>query len=216
LSKTGAAAVEPQDFCRKEYEQSAGCLIVFAVDASDSMGSGADARMRAAKGAVLAILRKAYQHRSRVAFVAFSGERARVLLPPTKSVSFARDCLMSLPAGGATPLADGLRQAWLLIRTERAKDPAVAPLLVVISDGEANVPLAEGAMPAEELHSLAADMRREGVCAVFIEARAWPLPESLMRSVAQTMGAAYRTTRDLGSGPILAAVRETLSPGSVS
>jgi magnesium chelatase subunit D len=210
--ESGMPAITPQDFCRKEYEQSADCLIVFAVDASDSMGTGAEARMRAAKGAVLAILRKAHQSRRRVAFVAFSGERARVLLPPTRSIAFAQECLVSLPSGGATPFADGLRQAWHLIRTARAKDPAAEALLVVISDGEANVPLIEGTEPKEELLSLAAGMRREGLSAVFIEARAWPHPESVMPSVAQAMGAAYHTTRSLGSQPILAAVRERLSP----
>ncbi len=204
--------IRPEDLCRKQYEQPAGSLIVFAVDASDSMGSGAEVRMRAAKGAVLAILRKVHQSRRRVALVAFSGERARVLLPPTKSIAFAQECLVNLPSGGATPFADGLRQAWQLIRTERARNSAAGALLVVISDGEANVPLVEGARPKEELLSLAVGMRRDGLRAVFIEARALPHPDSVMPSVAQAMGAAYRTTRNLGSRPILAAVRESMSP----
>ena len=210
--ESGTTLVEPRDFCRKEYERSADCLIVFAVDASDSMGSGAEARMRAAKGAVLAILRKAHQNRRRVALVAFSGERARVLLPPTKSVAFAQECLVALPSGGATPFADGLRQAWQLIRTDRARNPGAAALLVVISDGEANVPIVEGTEPRAELLSVAAGMRDDRLCAVFIEARSWPHPDSVMPSVAQAMGAAYHTTRNLGSRSILSAVRGGVGP----
>lgn len=43
--------------------------------------------------------------------------------------------------GGATPFADGLLKAWQLIRAARAKSPGLRPVLVIISDGQANVPI---------------------------------------------------------------------------
>ncbi len=56
--------IAPADLCRKQRYRPCDNLIVLLVDSSDSMGEGAEARMRACKGAVLAILRRAYQQRS--------------------------------------------------------------------------------------------------------------------------------------------------------
>ena len=56
----------------------------------------------------------------------------------------AQQQLRQLPIGGATPFAAGLWEAWQLVRTERQKQPMVRPLLVIVSDGEANVPQVTG------------------------------------------------------------------------
>ena len=78
-----------------------------------------------------------------MAFVAFAGEGADVLLPPTDSVTLAARHLKDLPTGDRTPLPAGLRTAGDVI--ERA-DPA-ASVVVLVTDGRANV--AEGSPVAE-------------------------------------------------------------------
>ncbi|MGH8572568.1 MAG: VWA domain-containing protein, partial [Gammaproteobacteria bacterium] len=93
----------------KQRRTRARSLIVFVVDASGSMA--ASARMRAAKGAVCALLEEAYQKRDYVTLITFHGEAAERLLPPTRSAVFAYRRLGELPAGGRTPLAAGLRLA---------------------------------------------------------------------------------------------------------
>jgi magnesium chelatase subunit ChlD-like protein len=161
-------ALQREDLCKKQYLRPCEHLIVFVVDASDSMGSGAEVRMKAAKGAVLAILRKAYQSRSEVAMVAFGGEQARVALPATSSIETAKRLLERLPTGGATPFADGLSKAWQVIRSSRLKNSGVRPVLVIISDGEANVPLCEGVSPLEELGALAEKIGQDRIEAIWI------------------------------------------------
>ncbi|QCC57762.1 ATP-binding protein [Natrinema thermotolerans] len=105
--------------------------IVFAVDASASMRPA----MRTAKGVVLELLRDSYEHRDRVAFVAFAGEDADVLLPPTDSVSLAARHLKDLPSGDRTPLPAGLETSRRVI--ERAETDA--SVVVLVTDGRANV-----------------------------------------------------------------------------
>jgi len=130
----GASAVESRDLRQSVRRDRAAALVVFAVDASASMRPA----MRAAKGTVLELLKEAYEQRDEVAFVAFAGESAEVLLPPTDSVTLAARHLKDLPTGDRTPLPAGLTTAGEVV--ERA-DPA-ASVVVVVTDGRANV--AEG------------------------------------------------------------------------
>ncbi len=130
-SRRGSTAVESRDLRQSVRQSPASTLVVFAVDASASMQPA----MRAAKGTVLELLEDAYQQRDEVAFVAFAGDDAEVLLPPTDSVTLAARHLKDLPTGDRTPLPAGLRTARTVI--DRA-DPA-ASVVVIVTDGRANV-----------------------------------------------------------------------------
>jgi magnesium chelatase subunit D len=206
-TSTETRLVERADLRKKEFVRPCRNLIVFLVDSSDSMGSGAQARMKAAKGAVLAILRKAYQERSEVAMVAFGGDRARVVLPPTSSVDVARRLLDRLPTGGATPFADGLFQAWQIIRSERLKNRGIRPILLIVSDGEANVAMTEGADPQQELAALAGKIGQDGIPAIVIDAAAEPGRRRLLQPVAGHMKAAFVTMRDITAPRLLKTIR---------
>ena len=60
-----------------------------------------------------------------------------VALPPTTSVHAAHARLHDLRTGGRTPLAEGLRTARAVLRTERTRDARRRGLLVVLTDGRA-------------------------------------------------------------------------------
>lgn len=126
--------VRREDFRIVRFKQPAETLTIFLVDAS---GSSAFHRLSEAKGAVELLLADCYVRRDQVALLAFRGEGADLLLPPTRSLTRARRSLAELPAGGATPLATGLDQACLT--AQMAQRRGQTPLLVVLTDGRANI-----------------------------------------------------------------------------
>jgi len=153
-----ALVIENSDLRQKVRERKTGHLLVFLVDASGSMG--AQERMVEVKGAVFSLLLDAYQKRDQVSLVAFRGQEAQVLLPPTSSAERAHRLLQELPTGGKTPLAAGLWQSYQLIRGHLYRAPERSPWLILITDGRANVSLGSG-RPLEEALAAASIIRAE-------------------------------------------------------
>ncbi len=114
-------------------------LILFVVDASGSMA--ARQRMEAVKGAALALLTDAYQQRDRVGVIAFRGTQAELILSPTRSVELAEKQLQRLPTGGRTPLAHALVLTNETVYRIQRDQPEQATLVIILSDGKANVSL---------------------------------------------------------------------------
>ncbi len=204
-----AVVIESADLREKVREKRVGNFLLFAVDASGSMG--AQQRMVEAKGAVLSLLLDAYQKRDRVGMVAFRGEQADVLLPPTNSVERAQKLLQELPVGGRTPLSAGLIKSYEVAKAHLFKDPDIRPLLIIISDGKANVsigeerPLAEAVRAAEMIK----DEERIKSLVVDVESSGF-LSFGLARQLAEAMDAEYYKLDDLKADRLVEAVHNTL------
>ena len=97
--------VETSDLREKVRESRTGNLILFLVDASGSMGI--QKRMSAAKGAVLSLLKDAYQKRDTVGLMTFRGQEAQLVLNPTRSIDLAYQRLKEIETGGKTPACAG-------------------------------------------------------------------------------------------------------------
>ena len=190
LDGAGEFTIKPADLRQAIRSVPQHRLIVFVVDASDSMGEGTTtARIAVAKGAVMALLKTAYVNRDRVCMVIFQDGQARTVLPPTTSIDLARKQLRSLPIGGSTPLARGLMESWRIIKQERQADPSCKPLLVLVSDGEANAPIGKSNRPDEEVLELSQKIAADGVPAIIIETGS-AQSNRLMQQIADT----FRTT----------------------
>jgi magnesium chelatase subunit D len=206
---TDGPLAEPEDLREAVREQKSANLIVLAVDASSSMG--AEERLAAARGAVLSLLRDAYQRRDLVALIGFRQDRADVLLRPTGSIEVARARLAELPTGGRTPLAAGIAEA---LRLATAPAGSHRPWVVVITDGRATSAPA-GGDPFEEAAAAADEVRRQGVAAVIIDVEgAGAAPGSprlgLAGELAARMGARHVKVDRLNAGALEDAVLGSL------
>lgn len=203
-SKVTSFTVLPGDIRVKERIHDRNILLIFVLDSSDSMGERGV--MSAAKGAILSLLTRAYQKRYSVALVSFANEKAEILLEPTGSISLARRKLKRLATGGATPFADGLMKAWQIVKSERIKDPAIAPLLIFISDGEANIPLRKGAGALDELYHMAGQIRNDGLKSLVIDTSGYGIRSDSMLNLAQNLGADYHHIDHLRTDDILGVI----------
>lgn len=182
-----ALHIEKDDLRIRRFEERAGSVTIFCVDAS---GSAAIARLAEAKGAVERILAQAYVKRSEVALIAFRGEGAEVLLPPTRSLTRARRALSELPGGGGTPLASGLQLSLQMALAVASRGRT--PFVVCLTDGSANI-AADGApgrsQAKEDALAAARGFALRGIEGIVIDISPRPRPEAA--ELAHAMQARY-------------------------
>ncbi|PRY42587.1 putative cobaltochelatase [Umezawaea tangerina] len=181
-----------------------GNLVLFVVDASGSMA--ARQRMSAVSGAVVSLLRDAYQRRDKVGVITFRGSTADVALPPTSSVDAAAARLRGLRTGGRTPLADGLLKARRLLEVERLRDPRRRPLLVLLTDGRATSTGA-GGDPMRDALRAAGLLASDGTASVVVDCEHGPVRLGLAARVAVALDGACLRLEELSADQVAGVVR---------
>lgn len=189
------------DVRRKVVEGREANLVLLCVDASGSMA--AKQRMTQVKTAILSLLLDAYRRRDTVGLVTFRGDSATVALPPTNSVDVAAARLRELPAGGRTPLAEGLAEAAETIRRHRLRDPDRRALLVVVTDGRATSGTDALARSLEAADVLAA----QGVAAVVVDSETGRFRMGLAAHLADRLGAEYVQVGEVHADALTSIVR---------
>ncbi len=196
----GKLKLHPEDLRQKIRERKTRSLLVFVIDGSDSVM--ARQLMPKTKRILLALLQNAYEKRDRVAMLVFRFAQGRVVLPPTRNFARARRSVEELYIGGCTPLATGLLEGLRLAETERLRDPTTKPILIVLTDGLANIDLSGNMRhdtPRRDALNIAREIAERQVPAVLIDTNPYPTVTneagekvpSPSRELAQALAADY-------------------------
>ena len=137
--KTGDLALEisVRDIREKLRIYRAPVTLVFVIDLSGSMFFN----IEAVKEAILRLHRDAYRNRDKVGIVALKDTNAIVVQHPIRNLRVVANKLLNLRVSGFTPLAAGMLKALEVLKEEKRRDPSIIPVMVLITDGCANVPL---------------------------------------------------------------------------
>lgn len=196
----GRLSIRSDDLRIRRFSARTETTTVFAVDAS---GSAAFARLAEAKGAVELLLAEAYVKRAEVAMVAFRGQDAVLALPPTRSLARAKRELGALAGGGGTPMAAGIDMARGVAEAERRRGRT--PMVVILTDGRANVGGGVGQNPQEAAMVAARALGATGIASVFIDCSARPRPEG--GKLAEAMNARLVALPRVDAKAVVAAVK---------
>jgi len=191
-------------------QQRAATATLFVVDAS---GSSALHRLAEAKGAVNLLLAECYVRRDQVGVIAFRGRGAEVLLPPTRSLVRAKRALAALPGGGGTPLAAGLQA--VLAMAAQVRRAGAAPLVVLLTDGRANIALDGGPgreRAAADALQVARLLRAARLGTLLVDTSPQPSPNA--QRLAEAMAAPYRALPHAGAAELSVAVRAMPRPAA--
>lgn len=199
--KEGAVRFKAEDLRVAIKEGHESNLILFCVDASGSMA--ARKRMEQVKAAIISLLLDAYQRRDKVGLITFRQDSAELALPPTSSVDIAAARMRELPAGGRTPLAEGLLLADRTLRLERIRDPRRRPLLVVITDGRATY----GSDAIGRSQQVARHLASAHVASLVIDCETGKFTMGLARELAGQLLAEYVPLGEVNATALTAAVR---------
>ena len=191
----------------KVREKRTGASILFVVDSSGSMG--VKKRMEAVKGAVMSLLKDAYEKRDRVGMVSFRRDKAEELLPITRSIDLAQKKLEKLATGGKTPLAEGIAKAYTIIKNEMRKDKEVVPLIVFLSDGKGNFS-ASGKDPVKESLEMAEKIKNEGIRAIVIDTEEGFIKLEMAKTLSEAMKAEYYKLENLRSEDMLKLIKDNI------
>ncbi|WP_280394268.1 magnesium chelatase subunit D family protein [Nocardia brasiliensis] len=178
-----------------------GNLVVFVVDASGSMA--ARDRLSAVTGAVVTLLRDAYQRRDKVAVITVRGQDAELVLPPTSSVDIAVRRLSGMRTGGKTPLAAGLLKAREIVQRERVRDPRRRPMLVLLTDGRAT----GGVDPVPRARTAAALLAQDGVTSIVVDCERGMIRLGLAAELARELRGGYLRLAELTGDSVADIVR---------
>ncbi len=191
--ETGQFHVRSTDLHERVRRPKTGTRYLLLIDSSGSHAT--QERMRLVKGAATSLLTHSFRNGDEIAIIVFRGTSAQVVLEPTRLPEDALAVLEYLPTGGRTPLAHALTLAQNYITP--------ATVLILLTDGRANVALGSGDPWREALH-LANQIHTP---TVVIDTEDSNERLGRPRQLAEALGAEYLSLETLALSDIVLAVQ---------
>lgn len=204
-----AIVMTKEDLREKVREKKQGNKILFLVDGSGSIG--AQKRMVAVKGAILSLLKDAYQKRDEIGMIVFRKDTAEEILPMTKSVLNAYNKLEEIPTGGRTPLVHGLIKGYDMLKSFITRD--CHPVMIILTDGRNNVSFTQGVKPLDEMISTARSLADTGIRFVVIDTEVGSLKFGLAMDLCKNLNGTYLRLEELNADYLERSVRLIIDSG---
>jgi Mg-chelatase subunit ChlI/Mg-chelatase subunit ChlD len=186
-SAGGKLEIKKRDYKEKVRRRKISSLICVVMDTSSSMVT--HSRIMAIKAALRELMLDAYQKRDRISVIACFGRDAEVVVPFTSSVDKGQGFVERAQYGGTTPLAAGMRKGLEALQAKLRVEKDTHPLLVVVTDGTANVPIAPGADVQGEIRSTSLAINEAAIPTLVIDVSEAGSP--LAKSIAEDSGGHY-------------------------
>ncbi|UXM85510.1 VWA domain-containing protein [Methanococcus aeolicus] len=204
--------IKKEDLREKVREKKISTNILFAVDASGSMG--AMKRMEVSKGAISSLLMDAYQKRNKIGMISFRKEDAELILPFTSSVELGEKLLRNLPTGGKTPLSKAFFKSYEAIKNEIRKNPNIIPVALFISDFKPNVAMKDDYI--KEVFDICEKFAEDEITVILVDTE----PKSFIKigigeNLAKKYGFEYYKIDDLNVGDIVGIVNNLAIGGNI-
>lgn len=203
-ARDGRLEVKKRHLRQKVRRRRISTLICLVLDASGSMDSSP--RVEAIKKVVHALLLDAYQRRDKVSLITYSGTEAEVIVPFTSSVERAKQYMEEISYGGMTPLAQGMLSGLRVLLAEGKREPMASPIMVLVTDGTANVPLLFGGNVRREISQVCQYLENEGINLMVIDIG--EEEDSLARDIAEEAGGRYCHLPELAHETIYNAIKD--------
>lgn len=143
-----ALKISVEDVREKLRLYKAPMTLIFVIDLSGSMMLN----IEAVKNALLKLHGDAYRYRDKVGIVALKDTGAVVVQHPTTNLRVVANRLIGLKISGFTPLAAGMHKAWEVLKEAKRRNRSAISVMVIITDGSANVPLSRSLETGEIRH----------------------------------------------------------------
>jgi len=102
-----------------------------------------------AKAAIMEIAEQAYRSREQLTVWGFGNQQVENFLPRRRAPKALRQLLDTIPAGGGTPLREGLQQAGDYLRQIAKQHPEMAMRTYLITDGRSSQQVTDLRLPGE-------------------------------------------------------------------
>ncbi len=203
-AKDGRISIKKSDLREKIRRRRISTLINVVFDTSGSMDE--QDKIQITTGVVLALLKDAYQRRDRVSLVTYSGRSAELVLPFTSSVEAAKHYLENVPFGGTTPMASGMLVGLDTLIREVKKEPSAVPIMVIVTDGTANVPLNLGGSIKREILQVCSRIVGSKVNALIVDIS--ENGSDLAMGISGACGGRYYHPRSLSKEALYSAIKK--------
>jgi Mg-chelatase subunit ChlD len=167
VGKSVKLDIEEQDIRERLRRGRTPCAIVVVVDLGSSIDE--EAKQERILPAVLDVLRACYERRDQVALVLAKGDRAEVAEEFTTDLDALYARVQRLEFGGLSPLASGMTKALDLLNDRMRVPLGIVPIMIVLTDGRANVPLYQGGHIKRELWRISRSLEDSPVSAMFMD-----------------------------------------------